>query len=188
MHSWIEKQRNIIDFTLSSLSRRKGKNIALLLVYTLLVFLLASVMFFTHALKREAALTLRDAPEIVVQRTSEGRYEPIPRKYIEVLNKIKGVTSVRGRLWGYYYDSVVGANYTIMVPENFPYKSGDITIGSGVSRVRLAVKDDMVPLRTYDGISIPFHIRECFFIGVGTRLIGPPACFGIRLPKAFRNE
>jgi ABC-type lipoprotein release transport system permease subunit len=162
MHSWIEKQRNIIDFTLSSLSRRKGKNIALLLVYTLLVFLLASVMFFTHALKREAALTLRDAPEIVVQRMSEGRHEPIPRKYIEVLNKIRGVTSVRGRLWGYYYDSVIGANYTIMVPENFPYKSGDITIGSGVSRVRLAVKDDMVPLRTYDGISIPFHIRDVF--------------------------
>jgi ABC-type lipoprotein release transport system permease subunit len=162
MRSWIEKQRNIIDFTLSSLSRRKGKNIALLLVYTLLVFLLASVMFFTHALKREAALTLRDAPEIVVQRMSEGRYEPIPRKYIEILNKIKGVTSVRGRLWGYYYDSEIGANYTIMVPENFQYGAGDITIGSGVSRVRLAVKDDMIPLHAYDGISIPFHIRDVF--------------------------
>ncbi|MBS1125907.1 MAG: hypothetical protein H6Q98_845, partial [Nitrospirae bacterium] len=51
MRIWIEKQRNVIDFTLSSLARRKGKNIALLLVYTLLVFLLASVMFFTHALR-----------------------------------------------------------------------------------------------------------------------------------------
>ncbi len=162
MQSWIEKQRNIIDFTLSSLSRRKGKNIALLLVYTLLVFLLASTMFFTYALKREAMLTLKDAPEIVVQRMAEGRHESIPRKYVEVLKNIKGVTSVRGRLWGYYYDSAIGANYTIMVPENFPYGSGDITIGSGVSRVRLAVKDDMIPLRSYDGTSIPFHIRDVF--------------------------
>ncbi|HUI67999.1 MAG TPA: FtsX-like permease family protein [Nitrospirota bacterium] len=162
MHTWIEKQRNIIDFTLSSLSRRKGKNIALLLVYTLLVFLLASVMFFTYALKREAALTLRDAPEIVVQRMAQGRHEPIPRKYLEVLKKIKGVNSVRGRLWGYYFDSVIGANYTIMAPEDFPYAEGDITIGSGVSRARLVDQDDTIPLHTYDGTSIPFHVREVF--------------------------
>jgi ABC-type lipoprotein release transport system permease subunit len=162
MHAWIEKQRNIIDFTLSSLSRRKGKNFALLLVYTLLVFLLASIMFFTHALKREAALTLQDAPEIVIQKMSEGRHQSIPRKYIEVLKTIKGVSSVRGRLWGYYYDSVTGANYTIMAPENFNHADGDIVIGSGVSRVRLAVKDDMIPLHSYNGLSIPFHIVNVF--------------------------
>ncbi len=162
MHTRIEKQRNIIDFTLSSLSRRKGKNFALLLVYTLLVFLLASIMFFTHALKREAALTLQDAPEIVVQKMSEGRHQSIPRKYLEVLKTIKGVSSVRGRLWGYYYDPAIGANYTIMAPDDFHYAAGDIVIGSGVSRVRLVVKDDLIPLRSYDGISIPFHVKDVF--------------------------
>ena len=34
----IEKQRNILDFTLSSLWRRLGKNLALVVVYTLVVF------------------------------------------------------------------------------------------------------------------------------------------------------
>ena len=162
MHTWIEKQRNIIDFTLSSLSRRKGKNIALLLVYTLLVFFLASIMFFAYALKREAALTLREAPEIVVQRMAEGRYQPIPRKYLEALKKIKGVNSARGRQWGYYFDSRIGANYTIMAPEDFPHAAGDITIGSGVSRVRLADPGDLFVLHAYDGTSIPFHVREVF--------------------------
>ena len=43
MNRWIEKQRHLIDFTASSLARRKGKSLGLLVVYTLLVFVLASV-------------------------------------------------------------------------------------------------------------------------------------------------
>ena len=61
MKSWIERQRNIIDFTVASLARRKGKNLALVAVYTFVVLLLASVIFFTGALKKEAALTLGEA-------------------------------------------------------------------------------------------------------------------------------
>ena len=108
MRTWIEKQRNIIDFTLSSLMRRKGKNIALMLVYVLLVFLLASVMLFTHALKQEAALLLKNAPEIVVQRLEAGRHDPAPQRYLAPLKTIKGVDMVRGRLWGYYFDPISG--------------------------------------------------------------------------------
>ncbi len=52
MRNFIEKQRNILDFTLSSLLRRKGKNFALIVVYTLVVFGLGSVMFFTQALEK----------------------------------------------------------------------------------------------------------------------------------------
>ena len=58
MRTWIEKQKYLIDFTLSCLARRKAKNLGLLLIYTLIVFLLASVMLHTHALRREAALVL----------------------------------------------------------------------------------------------------------------------------------
>ena len=65
----LERQRHIVDFTVASLLRRKGKNGALLAVYTLIVFLLASVILFTHALKQEAARVLKDGPEIIVQRT-----------------------------------------------------------------------------------------------------------------------
>ena len=71
--SAIEKQRHIIDFMLSSLWRRKGKNLSLVVVYTFVIFLLASVMFFAHAIKKEAGLILRDAPEIIVQRLVAGR-------------------------------------------------------------------------------------------------------------------
>ena len=60
----IERHRYILDFTLSSLFRRKGKNASLVFVYTLVVFMLASVVFFTHAIKREGAILLKNAPEM----------------------------------------------------------------------------------------------------------------------------
>ena len=118
MENWIERQKNVIDFTLSSLLRRKGKNAALVSVYTLVVFMLASVVFFTHSIKEEASILLKDAPEMVVQRMIAGRHELIPVSYIDKIKEIRGVSAVKGRLWGYYYDPIVGANYTLIVPED----------------------------------------------------------------------
>jgi hypothetical protein len=92
----IERHLHILDFTLSSLLRRKGKNGALLLVYTLIVFILASVLFFTYALKREAALVLKDAPEIVVQHTLTGRYQTMPVAWGDRIGKINGSTFAVG--------------------------------------------------------------------------------------------
>ncbi|PKN22644.1 MAG: ABC transporter permease, partial [Deltaproteobacteria bacterium HGW-Deltaproteobacteria-21] len=58
---WIERQRAFLDFTLSSLWRRKTRNLSLLLVYTLVVFMVSSVIFFTNAIRREAGAVLADA-------------------------------------------------------------------------------------------------------------------------------
>ena len=154
----IEKQRHIIDFTLASLLRRKGKNGALFTVYTLIVFILASVMFLTHALKQEAALVLKEAPEIIVQRTLQGRYTPIPEEYAARIREIRGVTAVRARVWGYYYDQVFLANYTIMAPETFPHKPGSIAIGSGISRMRRAYEGDTISFTGADGKARNFTI------------------------------
>ena len=116
MRQWIEKQRYIIDFTISSLLRRKVKNFGLLVLYTLIVFILASTMFFTYSIKKEASLILKGAPEIVVQKIVAGRHDLFPVSYIDTIKKIRGVAAVESRLWGYYYDSLVGANYTLLTP------------------------------------------------------------------------
>jgi ABC-type lipoprotein release transport system permease subunit len=160
MRTWIEKQRNIIDFTLSSLSRRKGKNLALMLAYILLVFLLASVLFFTHALKREASLALKNAPDVVVQRMAAGRHDVIPGKYLNTLQTIRGASNARGRLWGYYFDPSIGANYTILAPENFPHPDGAIVIGHGIANTRLAYQGDLLAFRAYDGNTHLFTIDD----------------------------
>jgi ABC-type lipoprotein release transport system permease subunit len=158
MGSWTERQRNILEFTLSSLLRRKGKNFSLLAVYTLVVFALASAMFFTEAMKREASLILKDTPEIVVQRVSQGRYDPIPVKYLDKIRKIRGVTSAGPRLWGYYYDPVVGANYTIMVPRNGAPARDTIAIGSGISRSRMVYRGDIMSFRAHNGLVRTFTV------------------------------
>ena len=156
----VEKQRSIIDFTLSSLLRRKGKNTALLAVYTLVVFLLASVMFFTQAIRKEAAAVLADAPELVVQRLVAGRHDLIPLDYIEKLRDIRGVRSVRGRLWGYYYDPLFLANYTLVVPEPFNRGPGKIVVGQEVARRTMTVVGSIMPLRTYDDKQVSLTITN----------------------------
>lgn len=160
MASWIEKQKSILEFTLSSLLRRKGKNISLLVVYTLVVFVLGSAMFFTQAMKREASLILKDAPEMVVQRLLQGRYDPIPIDYLEEIRKIRGVTSAGPRLWGYLYDPVLGANYTLMVPRNFLVPPGKIFIGKGIARGRGVHPEDIMGFRNSDGAVRTFTVQE----------------------------
>jgi ABC-type lipoprotein release transport system permease subunit len=160
MEKWIERQRNIIDFTLSSLLRRKGKNVALVCVYTFVVFLLASVMFFIHSIKKEASIILKDAPEMVVQKMIAGRHELIPTGYMDKIKNIRGVTSVRGRLWGYYYDPVIGANYTLIVPEDPDVSPGNIIIGQGISRARLAFEGDFLEFRSHEGKIINLEVKK----------------------------
>ena len=100
MGTWVGRQRNVLDFTLSALWRRKGKNLALFVLYTVVVFSLASVMLLTASLKREAGLLLRESPEMVVQRMTAGRHDLIPAEYADRVREIRGVASVAGRLWG----------------------------------------------------------------------------------------
>lgn len=147
----LEKQRAIVDFTLAALMRRKGKNAALLVVYTLVVAALASVMFFTKSIRTEAAQVLVDAPELVVQRLVAGRHEMIPLSYVEKISSIRGIRAVRGRLWGYYYDPVFGSNYTLLVPQEFTLGEGNVSVGQGVARSGLAEIGNIMPFHTYQG-------------------------------------
>jgi hypothetical protein len=99
MNAPLNRHSNILDFSLSSLLRRKSKNFSLLVVYTLIVFVIASLIFFVQALKREAAQLLKEAPDMVVQRMVAGRHDLIPSAYGEKISAIRGVTSVSPRLW-----------------------------------------------------------------------------------------
>jgi hypothetical protein len=160
VRTWIERQRYVIDFTLSSLARRRGKNLSLLVVYALLVFSLASVLFFTDALRREAALVLRDAPEVIVQKLAAGRHDLVPARWVDELARIRGVASARGRLWGYYFDPVTRANYTVLVPEAFWGAPGEIVIGSGVARTRGVGPGDLFPMKASHGGYVQPRILE----------------------------
>jgi len=159
MGNVIERHRHLLDFTLASLWRRKGKNLSLLLVYALVVFFLASVMFFTQAMKKEAGLLLSGAPEMVVQKLLAGRQELIPGAYIDKIEEIPGVAEVRGRLWGYYYDPVLGANFTFMVPPDRELPVGKIIVGSEVGNLRQVGEDDIMTFRSHDGMPLIYDVQ-----------------------------
>jgi ABC-type lipoprotein release transport system permease subunit len=159
---WIERHRYFIDFTLSSLLRRKWKNISLVVVYALIVFLLTSVLFFAGAIHNEAERVLEGAPEMIVQRTVAGRHELIPRRYIEKVKSIRGVRKVEGRLWGYYYHPASQANYTVMATADYSLKENQAIVGEGVRRTWKTDGQDRLFFRTYDGTSFPLTITNEF--------------------------
>ena len=160
MNAWIAKQKYLIDYTLSSLARRKARNLGLLLVYTLIVFLLASVMLFTHALRQAAAEVLAGAPEVILQRMVAGRHDLIPPGYLERIGRIRGVQQKEGRLWGYYYDPVVKANYTFMVPGNQDIAAGTLLVGAGMARARGLAVGNLISFRSYSGKLFSFTITH----------------------------
>jgi ABC-type lipoprotein release transport system permease subunit len=156
--AFIRKQRYLIDFTLSSLLRRPGKNLGLLVVYSLIVFLLASVMLFTHALRSEARLVLADSPEIILQRMVAGRHDLIPGSYLEKMGRIRGVIGKHGRLWGYFYDPAVQANYTLMVPRDRQLAEDEAVIGAAIARTRGVSRGDFLTFRSTDGNAYSFRV------------------------------
>jgi ABC-type lipoprotein release transport system permease subunit len=162
MNAPLNRHSNILDFALSSLLRRKTKNLSLLVVYTLIVFVIASLIFFVQALKREAAQILKEAPDMVVQRMVAGRHDLIPVRYSEKISEIRGVRSVSPRLWGYYYDQVFGANYTLLVPEKKLVEPGNIMIGAGVSRNQRVQVGDMLTLKTFDNSPLLLTVQGIY--------------------------
>src|SRR4030067_592277 len=94
--SWTGKQRNVLDFTLSSLLRRQGRNGA----------------------------------------------------------------AVKARLWGYYYEPLNGANYTVIADENFPYGKRTVVIGNGVARHLPPLVGKTIPMRSYGGSYLFMRIPE----------------------------
>jgi ABC-type lipoprotein release transport system permease subunit len=126
------------------------------------IFMLASLQFFVTALKREAAIILSDAPDMVVQRLVAGRQDLVPDAYAAEIEKIRGVTSVRPRLWGYYYDAFNGANYTIMASADPATKPEQASVGGGVAKTRNLAVGDMLPLTNYDKSPLLLRIETIF--------------------------
>lgn len=201
MRVWLNRQRALLDFALSSLRRRLGKTLGLAVVYTLVVAVLASVMLFSHAIRREAALVLAGTPELLVQRLVAGRHDLIPAERLDTIRAVRGVKSAEGRLWGYLFDPAAAANYTLMVPPDRPVEPGTAVVGSGVADVRGVAVGDLMSFRAHDGTLVQFRIQQVvdndsalvsadlFLVSEGDfrRLFGVPADRFTDIVVAVRN-
>ena len=98
----------------------------------------------------------------------------MPIQYLEKIGSIRGVSAKYGRLWGYFYDPAVRANYTLMVPpESSPqYQApapGEIAIGAGIARTRGLAVGDYLSLRSARGE--PFSFRVASILSQATELV-----------------
>ena len=143
----VTRQLKILEFALAATLRQRGRNLSILVVYTLVIAVLATILFLTRGLKQEAVQLLAGAPELVVQRVVAGRHDLIPLDYERVLAGIPGVGRVTSRVWGYYYDGLTHSNYTLMgmgeAPEGLdllsgrlPQGPGECALGAGVAGIR----------------------------------------------------
>lgn len=139
MRPWLNRQRYLADYALASLGRRQMRTAALLVVYAGVVATIAAVMLYAQAVRREAREVLRHAPDVIVQRLQAGRYAPVPAAYADAMTTIRGVQAVEGRLWGYYYDPLLGITCTVMVPDSRSGRAvadGHARVSAAIARVR----------------------------------------------------
>jgi ABC-type lipoprotein release transport system permease subunit len=145
------RQARLLDYTLRALGRHRARNLALLAVYTAVIFVLASVMLFAQALKGEAAALLQHSPEVLVQKLAAGRHALASTADLAVVGDVRGVSAASGRLWGYFFDPVAAANYTLMVPPDRPPGARQVVIGDGVARARGLAAGNPLALRSPSG-------------------------------------
>jgi ABC-type lipoprotein release transport system permease subunit len=163
MRVWIERHRSLVDFAVASLLRRKAKNGGLIAVYTLIIFLLGSLMLFGSAIRREAKAVLIGAPELTAQSMRMGRHALTTRADLDKIGKIRGVRHYEGRLWGYLYHSASTANYTLQVPspKDTAHKltPGEAIVGEGVARLHKLVPGKYLHLVSPLGVIRSFKVK-----------------------------
>ena len=114
MGSLLQTQLNFLDYALVLLWRRPYRNGGILLVFSFVVFLLASLQLTTSALLAASRQLLSAAPDITVQHLSAGRQTGLSAAHQDELTGIFGIRRIRARIWGYYFDEKNGANYTVI--------------------------------------------------------------------------
>lgn len=157
----MNRHLRVLDFALFLLARERIRTAAIVAVYSLLVGLVGSLLLFVSALRQEAHRSLSGAPEIVVQRLRGGRLELMPVERAAEIARMRGVSSVTPRTWGYTFDPPSQATLTLWGAEPSPlvalrFVDGDwldphdprtCVVGQGVAEARFLGVGDRLPIR-----------------------------------------
>lgn len=99
------------------------KMFGVLIVFSAVIFLIASFQMTSKGLTEKASYILSRAPEITLQKMVGGRQESIPLSHSNKLSKIFGIRQIVPRVWGYHFEETSGANLTVIAvdPDKMPY-------------------------------------------------------------------
>ena len=68
----------LLEFALFSLMRKGAKTLFVFFILTFLIFLLASVLFISDAIKHELNVSIVHLPELTLQRLHAGKQINVP--------------------------------------------------------------------------------------------------------------
>lgn len=104
----------LLEYAINAILRRGKKNIFILFIFSMLIFLLSSVLFISDSIKLELNSVVKSLPEITLQRFVAGKQSDVAISRVEELLTIEGVKSAIPRVWGYYYFKVAGVNFSVV--------------------------------------------------------------------------
>ncbi len=135
-----------INFFFLLLLRHRGKHLAVLAIGTLLVALVAAVMFLTGAVQRDLMTTLDGQADLVVQRMKAGKVVDLPVSWADDFRDIPGVTAVLPRVHGRYFHEQGGVYFTVVGVDLFDQQaSRDLgRLVEGMDLRRFMAADQMV--------------------------------------------
>ena len=109
----------LVEYALNALLRQKAKNIFILIIFTLLIFLLSSIFFISKSIQEELNTTLNSLPDITVQKLKTGRHHNIDVALVDEILEIPGIKSAVSRVWGYYYFENAAVNFSVVGIDEF---------------------------------------------------------------------
>lgn len=80
------------DFALKGLLRQKTKNVSIIALFGLIVFLFSGIDFMSNALYHETLKALAFQPSLIIQDVRAGRQFPISLAQVENIAQIPGVS------------------------------------------------------------------------------------------------
>lgn len=107
-------QNSFLNFLFLLVHKHRSKHIAVFLIATLLVTLLASFMFLSSSIKHDALAALDEQPDFTIQKLEAGRSVDIPVALIDKFSEIKGVSYVAPRVFGRYFTPDTKHYFTIV--------------------------------------------------------------------------
>ena len=166
----------IVEYALGTMRRHPLQSLALGVVYTIVVAILATLQIFSQSLKSEARNLLEHAPELVIQQMMAGRHDLVDEAATETIARIPGISRVEPRYWGYYYDPLTEANYTLIGREpggddgeglrllngRLPEEPYQCALGAGVAKVRNIQQSDDMVLVDSNNIGRAFEVTGIF--------------------------
>jgi ABC-type lipoprotein release transport system permease subunit len=138
--------RYYFEYIFATLISQKKRNIFMVVILFLVVFVLGSVLFLSSALQNNAQTLISAMPQIIVQKRVAQRHKDIDINAIYPVLDITGVSKVVPRIWGLYKFEKAEVAFSIIAVDGIDYdylqtlgvhapKKGTMVVGSGVAKI-----------------------------------------------------